>query len=357
MIDQIALTSTAPRSAPTDGCPVCRHPDATPLFTLTDRLVHTAGKHCYRRCTRCLTAYQDPQVLPEDLDGCYPPTYDALRDRPSLAKVKSDSRPAPSLRNRLRSSVRSAVEGRSGQGLMAVIGRALAVVPAVRGRAYYDLLPDELLPRRAVPGRALDVGCGRGTLVSGLAAAGWEAEGLERDLTVANLARESTGRPVHCGDLATTPLVENTYDLIVLRHVFEHIGNPAVTLNRISRLLAPGGQVVLYLPNSESLGARWFGPDWFAWDPPRHLCLPSLSSFGALSESAGLKVIESRTTNRGGTYIYAASRALRANVPMDRVRAPVGAQDRIMTFVTTALLILGFEVGEEIAITLGKPTS
>jgi SAM-dependent methyltransferase len=59
--------------------------------------------------------------------------------------------------------------------------------------------------------------------------------------------------------------------LAVLFHVLEHLPDPAALLREVGRVLGPGGDLVILVPNAASLQARVLGPRWLGWDPPRHL--------------------------------------------------------------------------------------
>jgi len=120
-------------------------------------------------------------------------------------------------------------------------------------------------------GRVLDVGCGNGGFVRQLRELGLEAEGTEWSEASAARARGESGVPVHVGDLLELDLAPASYDAVVLWHVFEHLPQPSETLAKVHELLVPGGLLFLAMPNMESWQATIFGPNWFHWDPPRHL--------------------------------------------------------------------------------------
>lgn len=186
--------------------------------------------------------------------------------------------------------------------------------------------------------------------MSALADAGWDAEGLEWDPGVAEIARQRTSRLIHTGDILTADLPDRSYELVVLQHVLEHVPDPVAVLRRISALLARDGRAVLFFPNSQSLGARCFGSDWYEWDPPRHLCFPSLGALGLLARRAGLVVLRASTTAWRAATIYAASRAVRAGRALDRERPRVARRDRLLATADALLATLGFGVGEEITL-------
>ena len=136
-------------------------------------------------------------------------------------------------------------------------------------------------------GRILDIGCGNGGFLMRMQAMGFAVEGTEWTQPSAARVPASTGIPVHVGDLLSLDLPRQSFDLITLWHVFEHLRNPPQTLERIRELLKPGGTLIMSMPNAESWQARMFGTSWFHHDPPRHLFGFGRASLVRLLNSCG----------------------------------------------------------------------
>lgn len=118
--------------------------------------------------------------------------------------------------------------------------------------------------RIAPAGPVLDVGAGDGALLDALTARGRQALGLER---------EGTRPDVRAAELSD---IDGTWAAIVFWHSLEHLRNPGPEIERAAALLAPGGVLVIAVPNADSLQAQLFGDRWLALDLPRHLVhLPS----------------------------------------------------------------------------------
>jgi hypothetical protein len=76
----------------------------------------------------------------------------------------------------------------------------------------------------------------------------------------------------------------------MLHHAFEHMPDPAAAMAALARRLAPGGTLLLRIPVSDCYARRKYGPDWVAWDAPRHLHLLSVKSMQLLAAGAGMKI-------------------------------------------------------------------
>jgi SAM-dependent methyltransferase len=115
------------------------------------------------------------------------------------------------------------------------------------------------LDRIAPAGRILDVGAGDGALLDALATRGRAAVGLERRGSHPNMRA-----------LDVTE-VEGTWSAVVFWHSLEHLPRAGTALEHAASILAPGGVLVIAIPNPDSLQAALFTDRWFALDLPRHL--------------------------------------------------------------------------------------
>jgi SAM-dependent methyltransferase len=130
--------------------------------------------------------------------------------------------------------------------------------------------------------RLLDVGCGDGTFLLGAREIGWSVMGTE--LNPAR-ARSLGLFPVH--ETIEEAREHAPFDCITLWHSLEHIRDPRATLRSLAGILAPGGLLVVAVPDAEGLQARLFGPSWFHLDVPRHLYHFGRRSLNALLEAEG----------------------------------------------------------------------
>jgi SAM-dependent methyltransferase len=141
--------------------------------------------------------------------------------------------------------------------------------------------------------RLLDVGCGTGVYLEAMANLGWSVRGVEPDAAAAGRAAERLGvQPdrIFVGRVEDADFPPETFDLVTMAHVLEHLHNPRGALESIHRWLRPAGIIRLWLPNFESIESRVFRQLWFGLDVPRHLYHFGPHTIRAILESAGFSV-------------------------------------------------------------------
>jgi SAM-dependent methyltransferase len=130
-----------------------------------------------------------------------------------------------------------------------------------------------VLKRAPGPGKVLDVGCGGGGFLSGMVKKGWQALGLEINPRIARKVRRDLWLDVILADSLDQAFTASTFDLITFWDVLEHLSDPRRALKEAARIARPSAQLILSLPNPDSLEARWFKFSWAGWDIPRHMWL------------------------------------------------------------------------------------
>ena len=151
-----------------------------------------------------------------------------------------------------------------------------------------EVVAGEFEPYRKL-GRWLDVGCGAGGLIRAAARRGWTAVGTEVAESAAEAVR-ADGFEVHVGELDALPLEDESFDVVSLVEVVEHVDDPMGLLRGAGRLLRPGGAAYVTTPHGRGISARLLRSSWSAVAPPEHLQLFSLSGIRTLTGRAGLEV-------------------------------------------------------------------
>ena len=159
-------------------------------------------------------------------------------------------------------------------------------------------------------GRLLDIGAGRGEMLRAATARGWKAVGLEPSSNFARFAREYSGAEVVEAKLEDRPFESESFDVVTLGAVLEHVFNPVELLTEINRVLRPGGMLWLDVPNEAGafyrLGnvyQRLKGRDWVVnlspTFPPYHVFGFTPRALSALMNLTGFDVVKFKTYATG----------------------------------------------------------
>lgn len=119
-------------------------------------------------------------------------------------------------------------------------------------------LVQQAVLKRTKPGdHILDAGTSTGYLARRLVAEGRRVDGAELDPAAADIARQVCDF-VWVGDLSRLDPDElpRHYDVVLFADTLEHLPDPPAVLRRLRSRLAPGGQLVVSLPNVANWAVR-----------------------------------------------------------------------------------------------------
>jgi SAM-dependent methyltransferase len=226
-------TSANPQIATEQSpCPVCGTSDKRVLVPdLVDVENRSPGTYEIAECTKCRLVYTSVRPTAESLPLVYQNAYHAYDSH--RAKSWFASR-LYTMRNQLRER-------------------------AVRAMVT------------STPRSVLEVGCGNAEFLLHLEQTwgpGVTYVGNDYETSAIRLPADSKIRLVP-GDLENLPFNEQ-YDLILLYDVLEHTRFPGQVLRKLASCLAPGGTIVVQVPNWDSPCRRLFPRHWGGLQIPRH---------------------------------------------------------------------------------------
>jgi len=130
----------------------------------------------------------------------------------------------------------------------------------------------------ASKGWLLDVGCALGDCLIHAKDLGWEHPlGLDVSEFAIKFA-SSRDLSVFCGSLINHSFQPNSFDLLLLQDVIEHIADPLSHLKAAYQLLKPGGWIYVVTPDVEGLWSKLLGSHWYHYKPKEHLTYFSKST-------------------------------------------------------------------------------
>ncbi len=325
-------------------CSLCGAVGQTVYTALSDTVFGVPGAWQMRKCHACELLWLDPRPLKTELSRVYRTYYTHTTNVPGNPRLAS-------MRQTIRRQIWSNLLGYPPHPLPAgyrIVIKMLQFVPGVSDSAVL-----EAMGVHATWGTdLLDVGCGNGRYLAQMRTLGWDATGVEVDPTAAAQARAAHGVTVHTGTLFDVKFPPDSFDVVTISHVIEHVDDPPGLLRECFRILRPGGRVVMTTPNILSLGHRWFGSAWRGLEPPRHLILFSPRTLAQIARRAGFHQVKLQTSGRLARSIYAASKInqarLRGVAPPDERNLWVKLQRYLFQFSEELLRLFLVDVGEEI---------
>ena len=168
-------------------------------------------------------------------------------------------------------------------------------------RRHRDLI------RRVSGRRLLEIGCAYGFLLDFLRSKDWEVTGIEISPLSSAHSRDQLHLNVYTGTVESVNLPAESFDVVLLLDVLEHLHRPFDTLRCIRSLLAPGGILVVQCPwelfhweKVAEARLKRMKPGTIKPDSvPAHLYFFQPSSLEGVLRKAGFRIIGKQSGNYG----------------------------------------------------------
>jgi ubiquinone/menaquinone biosynthesis C-methylase UbiE len=241
------------------ACPICESQSSVVLFTDRNRRENLDITGKYIRCSVCHHVYLDPFPSPAKLSRAYEMLHSRIDDRGGL-------RPFADGKGVLRSLIRASRKLR----------RRPHSWPRENGQGQ----------------RLLDVGCGTVTKLDEFRARGWKVVGVDFSAAVLRVASACIPEGAFIqADAHALPFQGESFDVIRVDNVMEHIPETVLLLSKLRSLLKPGGQLYVYVPNSEAWSVRLFAGAALNYWIPFHIHYFDSQSLRLALQKAGFSHI------------------------------------------------------------------
>jgi SAM-dependent methyltransferase len=152
---------------------------------------------------------------------------------------------------------------------------------------FYARLARRYGPKR---GRVLEVGCGLGHLLGWLVDR-YEVYGTDINAWALEQARQvvpqGTFASMSAEDLGA--FADATFQIVIAKHVLEHLADPQRAIAEMSRVLAPGGILLAATPNLDSPMRSLKKERWIGYKDPTHISLKPPREWLGLMNACGLQ--------------------------------------------------------------------
>ncbi|MDD3004310.1 class I SAM-dependent methyltransferase [Flavobacterium sp.] len=137
-------------------------------------------------------------------------------------------------------------------------------------------------------GTLLDIGAGTGHFLDFAQKKSWKVTGYEPNLKAKEIAQKKGISFVE----KMKDIESNSFDVITMWHVLEHVYDLDQQLNELKRILKHDGTLIVAVPNFRSYDAKHYKRFWAAFDAPRHLWHFSKKAIKKLFQEKDMEVQE-----------------------------------------------------------------
>lgn len=254
------------------NCPVCGY-NSNNLFLESKDYFLTKQAFNIHKCDRCSLLFTTPRPAPDELPAYY--------ESPEYLSHKTETK-----------NLRSVIYG--------II------------RKFNISHKYKIIQKLSNTGNILDYGCGTGDFLKTCRNYGWKVSGIETNEKARNFAAGQNKIDAFPENYIKQ-FNEESFDLITLWHVLEHIPDLNDRLDDFYKLLKPGGILLLAVPNSDSWDASHYKNLWAAWDLPRHLYHFNYNSLKSILTNHQFNFVKSIPMKLDAFYICLLSEQYRKN--------------------------------------------
>ena len=137
----------------------------------------------------------------------------------------------------------------------------------------------------------LDIGCGTGDFLGHCKLQKWITLGLEPDESARKIALQNNSIEARTLN-HLYHIKDNTFDVISMWHVLEHVYNLNEDIEQYKRILKADGTLIVAVPNCSSEDAEHYKSNWAAYDLPIHLYHFRPDNMKQLFSKHGMEVVE-----------------------------------------------------------------
>jgi SAM-dependent methyltransferase len=182
-----------------------------------------------------------------------------------------------------------------------------------------------------------------------------EAVGVELSSAPAKDA-SARGLDVYCGTIESFAEKRPApFDLVVAQHVLEHVSDLGSFLDTAKKLVAPGGQLCICVPNFDARARRLFSEAWGWYQVPVHLHHFGMAAIEKLLGDHGFEV--ARHERRGGDSLFVLLTLLQSigRAPSSAAVEP-GVIGKALVKTASAVLRPYYFLGDDELLVMARPS-
>lgn len=268
-------------------CPICLNKNIKFFLSQRDKNLGIPGKFSLWKCSNCKGIFLNPQPSYKESEKFYP-----KEEYYSLDKVKTEKY---SMKTKIKLKLFNIYFSKNKNVLKRIIFSPFKFI--IRGTIIKE------------GKKLLDIGSGSGQFLYEMKKLGLDVYGIEPG-KFDEKGNKKYGLNIKNMDIKSAKYKKESFDIITLNHVLEHMSNPNETLQEIRRVLKKEGVLIIGVPNTNSLAFKIYGKNWYQLDIPRHVINYSEKNLSFLLYKNEFKVKKIRYNSRPSQFAVSLRYAL-----------------------------------------------
>jgi 2-polyprenyl-3-methyl-5-hydroxy-6-metoxy-1,4-benzoquinol methylase len=250
------------------SCPICNsQKKLRNVFSAPDRINNLPGIFSVQECTQCGMVIQNPRVKEEFIKHYYPETMNYLNTK---TETKSDF--ALWVEKNIFINFFDYFN----------LGRKNFLKKIILLPAYIYLYRHQSIPKYKDNGNLLEIGCSTGVRLKRLQDYGWNTQGVEMSERASHLAKKENGLNVVTGSIDDFDFKPESFDVIIMDMVLEHLYNPLSVIEKISNWLKKDGELIFSIPYFHGTEFKIFKQHTYTLHLPNHIVFFNKKSLRAI---------------------------------------------------------------------------
>jgi 2-polyprenyl-3-methyl-5-hydroxy-6-metoxy-1,4-benzoquinol methylase len=148
--------------------------------------------------------------------------------------------------------------------------------------------------------KVLDVGCSNGIMLKHMSDYGYDCYGVEVDPGASKIAKELFNeKRIFTGQLADSPFLDSSFDLVLCQQTIEHVPNPFEMLCQINKALKTSGTLFITTVNFGGLSFKLLKEKWKNTAVGDHISMFTVHTIEHYLRNAGFIVIKKKVIGFG----------------------------------------------------------
>lgn len=236
-------------------CLICKSNDhIEKLFIAKDLLCGLPGEFNVVKCLGCGLVFQNPRPQEQFIGNYYP-------DDLGYFNTQNENGGISFLSKKILTNFYAYTN----------LGKKKIVEKILLFPLYIYLYKHRSIPQYRKNGTLLEIGCSDGLALKKLQELSWQTKGIEMNSKAARYARDSRDLDVESGAVSNFKFKPESFDVIILDMVLEHLYNPDKTMKEIISWLKKDGELIFSIPYFGGLEFKVFKQYSYGLQLPTHI--------------------------------------------------------------------------------------